>query len=148
MPEKKTKILMIEDDKFLRKIYKNKLSKSGFEFVEAINGIEGLNKVLFEKPDLVLLDLILPRKNGFDVLIEMKRNPATKKIPVIILSNLGQETDIQRGLSLGAQDYLVKTDVSLSEVVNKVKENLVSPVVKVRTPSAKKLIKKRANKEI
>jgi len=115
---------MIEDDKFLRKIYKNKLSKSGFEFVEAINGIEGLNKVLSEKPDLVLLDLILPRKNGFDVLIEMKRNRATKKIPVIILSNLGQESDIQRGLSLGAQDYLVKTDISLSEVVNKVKENL------------------------
>ena len=124
MSKRKPKVLMIEDDKFLRKIYKNKLSKSGFEFVEAINGIEGLNKVLSEKPDLVLLDLILPRKNGFDVLIEMKRNRATKKIPVIILSNLGQESDIQRGLSLGAQDYLVKTDISLSEVVNKVKENL------------------------
>jgi len=144
MPKKTPKILMIEDDKFLRKIYKNKLSKEGFEFVEAINGVEGLNKVLSEKPDLVLLDLILPRKNGFDVLIEMKRDSATKKTPVIILSNLGQETDIQRGLSLGAQDYLIKTDVSLSEVINKVKENLVSPVVKVRTPSAKKLIKKKS----
>lgn len=125
MPKKKPKVLMIEDDKFLRKIYRNKLTRSGFEFIEAINGVEGLNKVFSEKPDLVLLDLILPRKNGFDVLIEMKRNRATKKIPVIILSNLGQETDVQRGLSLGAQDYLVKTDISLSEVVDRVKESLV-----------------------
>lgn len=119
------KILMIEDDIFLRKIYRDKLSRAGFDFIEATNGEEGINKVIFEKPDLVLLDLILPRKNGFDVLIEMKGDKSTKGIPVIILSNLGQESDIKRGLSLGAQDYLVKTDVSLSEVVDKVKEVLV-----------------------
>lgn len=124
MSKKTPKILMVEEDRFLRKIYKNKLSKSGFEFIEATNGIEGLNKVFSEKPDLVLLDIILPRKNGFDVLIEMKRNKSTKKIPVIILSNLGQESDIKRGLSLGAEDYLVKTEVNLSEVVDKVKEQL------------------------
>ncbi|KPJ57118.1 hypothetical protein AMJ49_02345 [Parcubacteria bacterium DG_74_2] len=122
---KKPKILMIEEDKFLRKIYKNKLTLAGFQFVEAINGIEGLNKILHEKPDLVLLDIILPRKNGFDVLIDMKTNSATKKIPVIILSNLGQESDIKRGLALGAEDYLVKTEIPLSEVVNKVKECLI-----------------------
>ena len=120
--EKKPKILMIEEDRFLRKIYKNKLSASGFEFSEATNGEEGLNKILAEKPDLVILDIILPRKNGFDVLFEMKRNKNTKFIPVIILSNLGQDVDIQKGLSLGAQEYLVKTDTTLSEVVEKVKE--------------------------
>ena len=119
------KILMIEDDRFLRKIYRDKLTKAGFEFIEATNGIEGINKVISERPDLVLLDLILPRKNGFDVLIDMKSNKNTKDIPVIILSNLGQESDIKRGLALGAQDYLVKTEVSLSEVVDKAKEWLI-----------------------
>ncbi len=116
---------MIEDDRFLRKIYRDKLTRAGFEFIEATNGLEGISKIISEKPDLILLDLILPRKNGFDVLIDMKRNRAFRDIPVIILSNLGQVSDIQRGLSLGAQDYLVKTEVSLSEVVEKVKEWLV-----------------------
>jgi len=125
MPKEKQKILMIEDDRFLRKIYRDKLTKAGFEFIEATNGIEGTNKVISERPDLVLLDLILPRKNGFDVLIDMKSNKNTKDIPVIILSNLGQESDVKRGLALGAQDYLVKTEISLSEVVDRVKEWLV-----------------------
>ena len=125
MPKPKPKILMIEDDRFLRKIYRDKLTKAGFEFIEATNGIEGTNKVISERPDLVLLDLILPRKNGFDVLIDMKSNKNTKDIPVIILSNLGQESDVKRGLALGAQDYLVKTEISLSEVVDRVKEWLV-----------------------
>ena len=119
------KILMIEDDRFLRKIYRDKLTRAGFDFIEATNGEEGLNKVISESPDLVLLDLILPRKNGFDVLIEMKRNKNTKNIPVIILSNLGQESDIKRGLGLGAQNYLVKTDISLFEVVEKIKEQII-----------------------
>lgn len=125
MSNEKLKVLMIEDDKFLRKIYRDKLTRAGFEFIEATNGEEGANKIISENPDLVLLDLILPRKNGFDVLVDMKRNPNTKSIPVIILSNLGQESDIKRGLALGAQDYLVKTDVNLSEVVDKVKEHLI-----------------------
>jgi DNA-binding response OmpR family regulator len=122
MSEKKQKILMIEEDRFLRKIYKNKLSKENFEFIEATNGEEGMNKVISEKPDIVLLDLILTRKSGFDVLVEMKRNGKTKKIPVIILSNLGQESDIKKGFSLGAKEYLVKTEISLVDVVNKIKE--------------------------
>lgn len=121
MPKKKQKVLMIEDDYFLRKIYRNKLTSAGFEFIEATNGVEGLNKIIFDKPDLVLLDLILPRKNGFDVLIEMRKNKDFKDIPVIILSVLGQESDVKRGLALGAQEYLVKSEVNLSEVVSKVK---------------------------
>ena len=116
---------MIEEDHFLRKIYRDKLSRFGFEFLEATNGEEGLNKIIAEKPDIVLLDLMLPKKNGFDVLIDMKSNKNTENIPVIILSNLGQESDIQRGLALGAKDYLVKTEVSLSGVVERVKEQLV-----------------------
>jgi len=125
MPEKKQKILMIDEDRFFRKIYRDKLSRLGFDFVEATNGIEGLNKVIAEKPDLVILDLILPRKNGFDVLIDIKSNRNTENIPVIILSNLGQESDIQRGLSIGAEAYLIKTEASLSKVIEKVREQLV-----------------------
>jgi len=114
---------MIEDDIFFRKLYRDKLVREGFEFIEATNGIEGLNKVMSENPDLVLLDLMLPRKNGFDVLKDIKANPNTKDIPVIILSNLGQESDVKEALDLGAQDYLIKTEVRLSEVIDKVKKN-------------------------
>lgn len=122
MADQRKKILMVEDDIFLRKIYREKFLREGFDFLEATNGEEGLSKIISEEPDLVLLDLMLPRKNGFDVLIEVKRNKATEKIPIVILSNLGQEADMKRGLDLGACDYLVKTDVSLSAVVEKVKE--------------------------
>lgn len=125
MHQKKQKILMIEEDPFLRKIYRNKFLKSGFDFIEATNGVEGLSKAFSERPDLILLDIILPRKNGFDVLIDLKKNPDTRDIPIIILSNLSQEADIKRGLSLGARDYLVKTEASYTEVVNKVKECLL-----------------------
>ena len=121
MSPKKQKILMIEEDYFLRKIYKNKLTSIGFEFIEATNGEEGLNKLISEKPDLVLLDLILPKKNGFDVLIEIRKNKELKDTLVIILSVLSQKSDMKRGLDFGAQDYLVKSEMSLSGVVEKVK---------------------------
>lgn len=124
MPKGKPKILIIDEDRFLRKIYKNKFTRAGFEFREAISGDEGLNKVYSEKPDLILLDLMLPKKSGFDILTELKKDKSTKKIPVIILSNLAQEEDIKRVLSLGARDYLIKTEVSLSEVIDRVKECL------------------------
>lgn len=121
MSKKKQKILMIEEDYFLRKIYKNKLTSIGFEFIEATNGEEGLNKLISEKPDLVLLDLILPKKNGFDVLIEIRKNKELKDTLVIILSVLSQKSDMKRGLDFGAQEYLVKSEMSLSDVVDKVK---------------------------
>ncbi|OHA70372.1 MAG: hypothetical protein A3H01_00640 [Candidatus Wildermuthbacteria bacterium RIFCSPLOWO2_12_FULL_40_9] len=124
MIEEKSKILMIEEDGFLRKIYRNKFSRAGFDFSEATNGEEGLNKIMAEKPSLVLLDLILPKKSGFEVLAEIQNTKEIRSIPVIILSNLAQEIDIQRGLSLGAKDYLIKPEVSLSEVVDRTKECL------------------------
>lgn len=124
MKKKKQKILMIEDDPFLRKLYRNKLTLAGLEVIEAINGEEGLNKVKTEKPSLVLLDIILPRKSGFDVLIELKGNEKTRDIPVIILSVLGQTQDIIKGMTLGAEDYLIKSNITISEVVTKVREYL------------------------
>ncbi|MFA6099210.1 MAG: response regulator [Patescibacteria group bacterium] len=120
----KRKILLTEDDLSLMKIYSNKLRISGFDVSMAITGDEALRKAEIELPELMLLDLILPGKDGFLVLEELKKNPKTKNIPVIILSNLGQESDIQKGKELGAVDYLIKSDVSLAALVEKVKKYL------------------------
>lgn len=121
---KQTKILIIEDDKFLLKLYSDKLRRQGFEVFESLTGEEGLNRLSVEEPDLIILDLVLPGKNGFDVLKEIKDSPKTKDIPVIILTNLGQESDIKRGLDLGAAAYLVKTEFSINQLAEKVKEHL------------------------
>lgn len=123
MPEKK-KILIVEDDQFLHKILVTKIKAAGFDFISAYDGEDALKKV--EKlPDLILLDLILPQMSGFEFLSEIKGNPKFKNIPVIVLSNLGQEEDLERAKSLGAQDYLVKANFSMDEVMKKIKEWLV-----------------------
>lgn len=124
--KKKHVILLIEDDKFLVKLYSDKLNREEFDVSLAITGEEGLNKIRDEKPDIVLLDIILPQKNGFEILSEMKLDPKTKEIPVIILTNLGQESDIKTGLELGASDYLVKTDFSISKLPEKIRTTLAS----------------------
>jgi len=118
------KILIIEDDKFLRKIISLKLAQEGYEISESIDGEDGIKKVEKEKPDLVLLDLILPGIDGFEVLAEMKTNPVLSKIPVIILSNLGQKDDIEKGLKMGANDYLIKAHFTPDEIIAKIKEIL------------------------
>lgn len=117
-------ILIIEDDKFLRELIAQKLIKEGYKTSEAIEGEEGLKKIQEEKPDLVLLDLILPGIDGFEVLSKVKTDPELTKIPVIILSNLGQKEEIERGLKLGARDYLVKANFTLSEIIKKIKKIL------------------------
>jgi DNA-binding response OmpR family regulator len=115
------KVLLVEDDLALLKIYSNKLRLGGFDVSPATTGDEALRKAQTELPGIVLLDLILPGQDGFMVLESLKQDSKTKKIPVIILSNLGQESDIERGRRLGAVDYLVKSDVSLNELVDKVR---------------------------
>lgn len=124
------KILLAEDDKFLSRAYKDGLEEAGFEVVIALDGESAIEKVKSEKPDLVLLDLIMPVKNGFEVLGEMVTDDRLKDIPVIILSNLSQESDVERGKALGAVDYLVKADYSLQAVVEKVAEHLARAKVK------------------
>lgn len=114
-------ILIIEDDKFLRELIAQKLNKEEYNISEAIDGEEGIKKVKEEKPDLVLLDLILPGIDGFEVLSQMKENPETKSIPVIILSNLGQKEDMEKGLKLGAVDYLIKAHFTPGEIIDKIK---------------------------
>lgn len=115
------KILVIEDDKFLLKIIKKKLSTEDYQLVQAMNGEEGLRAAREEKPDLILLDLVLPEMDGFEVLKKLKDNPACSAIPVIILSNLGEREKVNKGLKLGAADYLVKADLNPGEIVNRIK---------------------------
>jgi len=114
-------ILVIEDDKFLRELMAQKLIKEGFRISEAIDGEEGLKKIKEEKPGLVLLDLILPGIDGFEVLTRMKEDPEISQTPVIILSNLGQREDVERGLKLGATDYLIKAHFTPGEIIEKIK---------------------------
>lgn len=118
------KILIIEDDKFLRELIAKKLVKDGYDTVEAIDGEEGVKKVREEKPDLILLDLILPGIDGFEVLARIKEDTAVSRIPVIILSNLGQREDVERGLELGAADYLIKAHFTPGEIIEKIREIL------------------------
>jgi len=118
------KILIIEDDKFLRELIAKKLTEEGFETTEAIDGEEGIKKIKEEKPDLVLLDLILPEIDGFEVLSRIKEDPAIASIPIIILSNLGQREDIEKGMKLGAVDYLIKAHFTPGEIIEKIKLHL------------------------
>jgi len=115
------KILVIEDDKFLRKVISLKLDREGYEVFEAIDGEKGVKEVEEKMPDLVLLDLILPGIDGFEVLSKIKTNPAVSKIPIIILSNLGQKDDIEKGLKMGANDYLVKAHFTPDEIIAKIR---------------------------
>jgi DNA-binding response OmpR family regulator len=118
------KILFIEDESALQKTFGEILRGEGYEMISALDGEIGLRKAKSEKPDLILLDLILPRINGFDVLKELKKDDLTKNIPIIILTNLERAEDIQKALELGATTYLVKANYTLEEVLKKVKKAL------------------------
>ncbi len=118
------KILIVEDDRFLRELITQKLIREGYDTVEAVDGEEGIKKIKEEKPDLTLLDLILPGIDGFEVLIKAKEDPLTAVIPVIILSNLGQKDDVDRGMKLGAVDYMIKAHFTPGEIISKVKSVL------------------------
>ena len=116
------KILIVEDDLFLSDLCSKKLKKVGFEVSAVFDGQDGLKKIKEEKPALVLLDIVLPGLSGFEVLKQIKTNPESASIPVIILSNLGQKEDIQRGITLGAEDYIVKANYTPSEIIEKIKK--------------------------
>jgi DNA-binding response OmpR family regulator len=116
------KILFIEDEQTLQKTLSDILTKEGYKVLNSLDGESGLRLAVKEMPDLILLDLILPRFTGFDVLKELRANPKTKNIPVIILTNLEEAKDVEKALSLGATTYLVKAGYSLKDVVEKVKK--------------------------
>ena len=117
-------IIFIEDEAALQKTFGDILKSEGFEVIPALDGETGLNLVKKENPDLVLLDLILPKIHGLDVLKEMKQDENTKNIPVIVLTNIASIEEIDKALELGATTYLVKSDYSLEDVIAKVKKTL------------------------
>lgn len=118
------KILIVEDDKFLRELIAQKLIREGYQVSQAVDGEEGIKKIKEEKPDLILLDLILPGIDGFEVLSRIKEDPIFAQTPVIILSNLGQKEDVEKGLKIGAVDYLIKAHFTPGEIIEKIKNAL------------------------
>ena len=118
------KILFIEDEPTLQKTVGQVLEQEGYEIKSALDGEIGLELTKREKPDLILLDLILPKLDGFKVLEKLKKDETTKNIPVIVLTNLESESDVERALELGATAYLVKANYELEEVIKKVKDIL------------------------
>lgn len=123
MPTKR-KVLLVEDDGFLASIYAQKLELEGFDVVFATNGEDGLKLADKDHPDLILLDLLMPKMDGFEMLATLKANTATKDIPVLILTNVGQRDDVERCMKLGAAGYVIKAHSLPHETVKRVKEIL------------------------
>lgn len=124
MAATKSKILIIEDDSFLLTMYATKFELENYQVVTAEDGEKGLKLAQKEKPDIILLDVLLPKLNGFEVLKALKENFETKDIKVLLLTNLSQRGEVQEGLALGALDYLIKAHYMPSEVVEKVNKIL------------------------
>lgn len=124
MPKSKQQlnILIVEDDVFLADLYKTKFTLEGFKVSAAYDGEKGLELAKKVEPDVILLDLVLPKMSGFDVLREIKLDKKVRDVPVILLTNLSQKSDVEKGLKLGADDYLIKAHFMPSEVVEKIKK--------------------------
>lgn len=118
------KILVAEDDTFLANAYKLKLTGEGFTVAIAKDGQETMKMLPAFAPDLIILDLIMPKKDGFTILQELHNNPTYSKIPIIVASNLGQKEDIGRALQLGVKDFIVKSDMSMEDLVARIKTKL------------------------
>ena len=119
--DQKIKILVVEDEEILLTALAEELKQEGFDVVGAKDGVEGVEKAASEKPNLILLDLVMPRLDGIGALKQIKANPDTKGIPVVILTNLSDYDKVSDALSLGAMDYLVKANYRLEELINKIK---------------------------
>ncbi len=123
-----TKILLVEDDKMLADMYITKFSKEGLKVIRAEDGAQGLEMAKKEKPDLVLLDIIMPKLDGFAVLKELKSDPTMGTTHVLLLTNLGQTEDVEKGKQLGADDYFIKANHTPAEIVEKVKYLLTKKI--------------------
>ncbi len=124
MPKKKKKILLVEDDKMISSMYKTKLEQEGYLVILAENGAAAIDLAFAEKPDLILLDIILPQVDGFSVLRQLRASESMKKAPIIMLTNLGTDEDKEKGKKYGATDYLVKARLTPSQIGEKIKKYL------------------------
>lgn len=129
MGDTPAKILIVEDDRYISKMYQLKLSLDGFDVQLADNGRIGIEKAKEFKPDIVLTDILMPEMDGFDVIKALKADTELVTIPILIMSNLGQEDHIKKGLELGALGYIVKSQYTPSKVVDKIKEILAGKYV-------------------
>ncbi len=120
------KILIVEDDPFLSEMYVAKLTEAGFEAEVVGDGKKGMAVIEKDKPDLLLLDVVLPKMDGFEILRRIKADEKLKDMPVILLTNLGQKNEVEKGLSLGANEYIIKAHFTPTAVVAKVKEMLLN----------------------
>ncbi len=118
------KILLVEDEELMIDLLQKKLEKEGYEISVARDGEEGLKKMREIMPDLVLLDIIMPKMGGFEVMEEMKKDPGLEKIPVIVISNSGQPVELDRAKKFGAKDWLIKTEFDPKEVLEKIKKQI------------------------
>jgi two-component system, OmpR family, alkaline phosphatase synthesis response regulator PhoP len=114
------KVLIAEDDNFLANAYRVKLEKSGFDLKLARDGVEAITILQTFTPDVIVLDLVMPNKDGFATLEEIKKHPEWQKIPVLVASNLGQKEDIDRATQLGAAGYLIKSNLTMAQLVEKI----------------------------
>lgn len=121
MSEGTKKIMIIEDDRFLSSLVKTRLEKDGFTIIQAFDGEEAIQLFKQQSPDLIILDLIMPRVTGFEVLQAISITPQLAKVPVVILSNLAQDSDIENARRLGAKEYFVKVKVSIDDLVGRIK---------------------------
>lgn len=121
MSQEKKKILIVEDDSFVMDIYQTKLGQSGYEVTGADNGLEALKAIEKDTFDLMLLDIIMPYMDGLEVLKKVKSDEKNKDLPIILLTNLSQKEEVDKGLELGASDYLIKSHFTPSEVLEKIK---------------------------
>jgi DNA-binding response OmpR family regulator len=118
------KLLLVEDDLFFQKFYASKLTEAGYEMDVASDGNEGLVKLVTFRPDIMLLDMIMPQKDGFEVLEEMKKNATLSKVPVIVFSTLGDEQDVKKAMELGAVDYVNKSFHDLESLKQKINAHI------------------------
>ena len=125
MAEDAKKIMVIEDDRFLSSLIKARLEKDGFVVLQAFDGEEAVNRLREERPNLVILDLIMPKVTGFEVLQTISILPGFEKTPVVILSNLAQDSDIEKARQLGAREYFVKVKISIDDLIGKIKTLVV-----------------------
>jgi DNA-binding response OmpR family regulator len=124
MSDKKNKVLLVEDEAMIVEMYKLRLEEEGCEVLVTDKGSEALEIAKEQKPDIILLDVMLPEIDGFTILQNLKERPATKKIPVLMLTNLGQESDQLKGEQFGAEGYFIKSQHTPAEVINEIKRIL------------------------
>lgn len=122
MSDKKARILLVEDDQMIVDMYKIRFEEEGFDVSITDKGSEALELAKKDKPAIVLLDIILPEADGFSILESLKAGADTKRIPVLLLTNLGQESDREKGIAMGAADYFVKSKHTPTDVIDKIKE--------------------------